>query len=201
MARAVSVTELLTKKRKVMQFDDAWQESLGSPELTGSWIIWGNSGNGKTSFALQLCKYLCRFGKVAYNSLEEGDGESMRRAFMAAEMEQVKGRVILLDAEPMADLSERLRKHKSPAIIIIDSLQYTGMNYAEYKALKREFKNKLFVFVSHAKGKDPDGHTATKIRYDAGIKIWVEGYVAYATGRYGGGKPYIIWPERVAELQ
>jgi len=124
MARAISVNQLLTKRRKLMAFEGEWLDCIGMPELSGSWFIYGNSGNGKTTFVLQLCKYLSKFGRVAYNSMEEGDSESMRLAFMRTGMEACKRRIVLLDNEPLNELMERLRKHKSQKIIVIDSIKY-----------------------------------------------------------------------------
>ena len=62
--RAINAKELLGKSFDVLDFDGAWLGLIGKPEVKGSWIIWGQSGNGKTRFALQLAKYLARFGKV-----------------------------------------------------------------------------------------------------------------------------------------
>ena len=80
MARAASLDQVLRTRFKVLPFEGEWKDAIGCPELTGSWIIWGNSGNGKTRFALQLCKYLCQFGRVAYDSLEEGVSVSLVKA-------------------------------------------------------------------------------------------------------------------------
>lgn len=192
MKRAYTPTQLDTKRLITMPFDGEWQALMGQPERAGSWLIWGNSGNGKTSFALQLAGYLTRFGRVAYNSLEEGISESLKRNVRINGLVGVK-RLLLLDKEPMDELVERLRRPKAPNIIIIDSLQYSGMNYREYKQLRDEFRSRLFVFVSHADGKEPAGRTARSVRYDANVKIYIEGYRAYAVSRYGGGEPYIIW--------
>ena len=195
MARAISVTQLYAKKRKLFQFDGEFAENIGLPEQRGAWIIWAQSGSGKTTFTMQLCKYLSRFGRVAYNSMEEGDSESLKLACRRVGMEQVKGRFIILDNEPIAELKERLRKHKAPQIVVIDSIQYSQMSYKDYIALKEEFKNVLFLIISHAEGKEPEGKVAKKVRYDAAVKIFVEGYAAFTVSRYGGGKPYIIWKE------
>lgn len=192
MKRAYNPTQLDTKRLITMPFDGEWQALMGQPERAGSWLIWGNSGNGKTSFALQLAGYLTRFGRVAYNSLEEGISESLKRNVRINGLVGIK-RLLLLDKEPMDELVERLRRPKAPNIIIIDSLQYYGMNYREYKQLRDEFRSRLFVFVSHADGKEPAGRTARSVRYDANVKIYIEGYRAYAVSRYGGGEPYIIW--------
>ena len=60
--------------------------------------------------------------------------------------------------------------------------------------LKEEFPDKLFVFISHARGKNPKGDAATSVMYDADLKIWVEGYVAFSKGRYQGATgEYTIW--------
>lgn len=194
MARAISVHELLTKKRKVMDFEGEWLDMVGCPEMQGAWIIWGSSGSGKTRFSLQLAKYLTRFGKVAYNSLEEGDSESLARAFGEVGMEDVSKNIVLLE-ESIKELSERLSKQKSPKIIIIDSLQYTEMNYSSYKELRQKHKNKLFIFISHADGKSPAGRVAKSVRFDSFVKIFVKGYKAFPVSRYGGGETYTIWSE------
>ena len=72
MKRAISVSELLAMKKQTYKLSDEWREAFGEPELNGLWFWWGRSGSGKTSFVLKLCKELCRFGRVAYDSLEAG---------------------------------------------------------------------------------------------------------------------------------
>lgn len=198
--RALYPTQLESKKMAIMAFDGPWLALVGQPERSGSWLIWGNSGNGKTSFALQLAGYLTRFGRVAYNSLEEGISESLKRSVKINGLVGIKN-LILLDKETLDELTERLERPKSPAIVIIDSIQYTGLNYRDYKNLRDSFRNKLFVFVSHAEGREPAGRTARSIRYDANVKIYIEGYVAYAVSRYGGGKPYVIWEQGADNYQ
>jgi hypothetical protein len=197
--RAISVSQLMTTRHNEMNFSDVWEDSFGKPELTGSWLVWGNSGNGKTRFALQLAKYMTRFGRVAYNSLEEGASLSMRTAFAQVGMEEVKRRIILLDQESITQLIERLSRPKSADVIIIDSIQYTGLRYDDYKRLRDRFKHKLFILISHADGKEPSGRVAKSIRFDAHVKVRVEGYKAFPVSRYGGGEPFIIWPDGAEE--
>ena len=195
MRRALTINEIRQYNPTVIPFDGQWLASIGAPELTGSWLIWGNSGNGKTRFALQLAKYLCKFRKVAYNSLEEGLSLSMQRAIdeVGFSDAETKRNFVLLDKEPIKELIVRLKKQRSPQVIIIDSLQYTGLTYNEYKTLRDTFSNKLFIFISHADGKEPKGNVATEVKYDAFVKVYVEGYKAMPQSRYGGGEPYTIW--------
>jgi hypothetical protein len=191
--RARTYTDLMNQKATPLDFTGDWLRSIGRPELTGSWLIWGNSTNGKTRFALQLCKYLATFCRVAYNSLEEGDSLSMRNAIRDVGMNDVKGNFLLLDQEPIEELRKRLLKRKSPEVVFIDSWQYTGLNYTEYKRLRADFRNKLFILISHAEGNNPEGRTAKSIRYDSFVKIRIEGYRAFPASRYGGNEPFTIW--------
>ncbi len=194
MKRALSVMQLINNNIKTVEFDGAFLMLIGKPSLFGSWIIWGQSGNGKTHFALQLCKYLTRFGRVAYNSMEEGFGASLKKAFKEESMLEVNGKLILLENENMEDMIIRLKKKKSPGIIAIDSLQYAGINYSQYKKMKEAFPRKLFIWISHAEGKLPEGRVANKIRYDVPVKIRIEGYKAFAQSRYGTtSESYTIW--------
>lgn len=208
MSRAISNINVLAARFETVEFAGEWLASFGRPELRGTWIIWGGSGSGKTTFTLMLCKYLANFGRVAYNSLEQGLSLSLQKAWERVGMGEAGNSVILLNKEGLPELRARLNKRKSPEIIIIDSVQYLdGFNWASFKKLKREYPNKLFIFISQADraGKDPDGKLAGKIRYDAEIKIKVEGFKAFVTTRYEdaergeGGADFIIWEQGAAE--
>lgn len=193
---AKGVRELMSIKYDTMDFEGEWFDAFSTPERKGVWIIWGNSSNGKTSFAMQLCKYLCRFGRVAYNSLEEGASLTMRNTIIRHGMLEVNRRFLLLDNESMDELSVRLKRQKSPDIVVIDSFQYTQMTYRQYIAFKEKHKNKLLIFISHADGMMPSGRAAKSVMYDASLKIYIEGYRAFSKGRFIGPKGYYdIWPE------
>ncbi len=208
MGRAISNQNVLAARFETVEFAGEWLASFGRPELRGTWIIWGGSGSGKTTFTLMLCKYLANFGRVAYDSLEQGLSLSLQKAWERVGMGEAGNSVILLNKEELPELRARLNKRKSPEIIIIDSVQYLdGFNWASFKKLKREYPDKLFIFISQADraGKDPDGKLAGKIRYDAEIKIKVEGFKAFVTTRYEdaergeGGADFIIWEQGAAE--
>lgn len=202
MARAISNKNVVNAKFETADFDGAFLASFGRPELRGAWIIYGGSGSGKTTFVMQLSKYLTRFRRVAYNSLEQGLSLSLQKAWERVEMESVGTRIILLAKETLSDLRQRLDKKQSPDIVVIDSVQYWhGLKWSDFTGLKDSYPNKLFIFVSHERGSLPDGKLAQKIRYDSDIKIRVEGYKAFVTTRYEdaelgeGGADYIIWEE------
>ena len=179
---------------------------LGRPELRGAWIVYGGSGSGKTTYVMQLCKYLTNFGRVAYNSLEQGLSLSLQKAWERVGMEEAGSKIILLQKESLKDIRERLTKKNAPDIVVIDSVNYwIGFTMRDYTRLKDDNPNTLFVFIAHEDKGQPKGNMAKNIRYDADIKIRVEGYKAFATTRYEdsdkgeGGQDFTIWEQGARE--
>lgn len=196
MGRAQSVREILAKRFRTFPFEGKWKEAFGLPERTGVWFIWGNTANGKTSFAMQFCKYLCRFEKVVYNSNEEGDRLTMQETLKRFNMVEVARRFTVVN-ETTDELSERLKKPKSPNIAVIDSFQYGRLTYKKFCDFVDKHPNKLLIFISRADGTLPRGKAAQEAAYDAALKIYVEGFRAHNNGRTTGEDPYYdIWPEK-----
>lgn len=197
--RAVSVDELYKRQFDELAVPAEWKKLLGTPERTGSWIVYGESGQGKTSLNMQMAKMLTEFGRVEYNTLEEGARKSMQEAVLANRMHECRrGRFKILDRFSIMELKKRLRRKRSAHIVFIDSLQYTFLDKRGYKALQREFPDKLFIWVSHAEGKRPMGNLAKAILFDSDVKIRVEGFRAFSISRAARGQvtePYTIWEE------
>jgi hypothetical protein len=146
---------------------------------------------------MQLCKYLCRFGRVAYDSLEEGACLTMQNTLMRFQMQEVNRRFLLLDAEPLDQLSLRIKRQKAPDFVVIDSFQYTQMTYRQYIEFKEKHRGKLLIFISHATGRLPTGRSAKSVMFDASLKIYVEGYRAFSKGRFIGPRGHFdIWSEK-----
>jgi hypothetical protein len=200
LKRAISIDQIYKMNFKEIKLEGLWKDSIGIPEATGIWIIWGKSGNGKTSFSMQLARELCKFKKVAYNTLEEGARKSFRQALQRNQMHLVKKRFVIL-SESVEDLKIRMAKPKSPDFYFFDSYQYAAMSKPEYKAFKAYVikHKKLVIFTSHAEGREPEGRAAKHVRYDADVKIHIEGFRASILSRFGGGELYTIWNEGAAE--
>ena len=199
MKRAYSVDNVLQAKFNTLEFDGVWREAVGFPERAGTWIIYGSVKNGKTSFAMQLAKYLTRFEMVAYNSVEEGLSLSIQAAFRRQNMEEVKRRFILLDKEEYEDLTKRLHRRKSPNVVVVDTTQFWELTFTKYKQLKEQFPDKLFIYISHSTGNQPDGKLAQRIWRDANVSFRIEGFKAFPVGRYGGGEPIVIAEKKATE--
>nr|DAS68223.1 MAG TPA: putative ATP-dependent serine protease [Caudoviricetes sp.] len=202
--RAYSADSVISMERELCEFDGQWLEAVGKPELKGTWCIGGLPKNGKTSFTMQLAKYLTRWHLVAYNSIEEGISASFAETLRRCRMDEVKAnRFIVLNNEDIKDIECRLSKRKSPKIVIIDSIQFLGLNTETYLRWKKRFSEKLFIYITHLQGQYPEGKTALKIWRDSDVVVKVEGFRAYPTSRYGGGKPITISEDKAAmfELQ
>jgi Cdc6-like AAA superfamily ATPase len=203
LKRALTPNNVRNKKRKIYDFEGVWLKGFGKIERGTRILIYGESGNGKTVFTFQFGKYLKKFGRVGYNSLELGTSLALQRILDEA---GITNEVIIYDRETIEQLSERLRKHKSAEIIIIDSLQYfrddngNGINYKKYIEFTQEFSDKVLIFISHGKGKHPDGRLAESVKFDVDCKVFIKGFRAFITSRYGGGETITIWEQGAKEF-
>ena len=182
-------------KFDTLPFEGEWYDAFGTPESRGVWIVWGKSGSGKTSFVMKLCKELCKYGRVVYDSLEEGISLTMQNTVRRSNMLEANRRFLLV-CESMDELSLRLKRQKSPDFCGDRQLSIYADDIRPIYQVQGEHKNKLLIFVSHASGQNPDGRSAKKVQYDASLKIYVEGKRAFSHGRFIGPKGYYdIWQE------
>lgn len=196
--KVIGLKQLLQKTYDLLtDLPQPIERSFGELVSNFIMIVWAQSGSGKSNFIYQFLGMLMKYGNVLYISLEEGTEKSAQLLALRHLNEASHGgKILFADHEMKYDEAIiYLKRKKSPRFIVIDSVQYWDINYPRYKDLKEHFPKKAFIFISHAAGKNPDGKTADKIRYDAGIKVRVEGYVAFPVSRYGGNKPYLIWEE------
>jgi|GEM_PF-153181 hypothetical protein len=193
---AYSVSDIEKMRFNTLPFEGDWLATIGEPEVSGSWLVWGLSGNGKTRFALCLAKYLATFQRVYYNTKEEGLKKSFHLALKSVGMKAV-GERFCFHSESYEQMVARLLKKRSPNIIIIDSVQFLSITKEQYEDLLALFPKKLFIFISHAKGHEPKGEVAEAIRYNSDVKIEVFKFLATPreNTRFGGSKPFVIWEE------
>jgi hypothetical protein len=205
---AISIPNLIAEEFTCLDLQGEWYQAFGNPEPVGVWFIWGNSGNGKSVFALQLCKEMLRAlrdlpnrkaARGAYVSLEEGKSNSVKKRFKQNGMDTVKGLKLIIK-ENIDQISKRLEKENNLRFVVIDSFQYTKMSFQKYMEFRGKHPDKLLIFISQADGKKPKGRAADSVMYDADIKIMVEGFRAFCKGREIGpnGGTYTIWPEKAA---
>lgn len=195
MARTLSAKQVLTIKFDTIRLGGGWDECVGEIETIGIWFIWGNSGNGKTSAVVSLCKELSAFGKVLYNSREEGVSLTMQNTLRRYGMGELGSRFQLANMS-LQELDEKISQQRSPKFVVLDSFQFMGLTYKDFRAFCEKHKNKMLIFVSRTRGRQPEGRAAISAMYDASCKIWVEGYKAFSKGRFVGTTGEMtIWDE------
>lgn len=206
MARAISNKNLCDAVFQTASFEGAWLASFGKPELRGAWIIYGDSGSGKTHFALQLLRYLAQFApRVAYDTIEQGMSLSFQNAWNEADMEALGSKVVVYAKEQIPALMQHLRRKRSPQIVVIDSITaLTGFTRRSFGELVDAFPDKLFIFIAHEENHKPYPAIAQHVRKLSEVKCHVEGFRAYITTRFQtrdgqGGAPFTIWKQGADE--
>lgn len=202
--RALSPSEVCRIKHKTFPLSPRWARALGEPAVNGVWFIYGASGNGKSSFVMQLCKELCRHGKVIYNSLEEGFQKSFSDSLNRHDMRDCDRRLELYEKLPLDTLKKVLQQKRRPNIAIIDSIQEANFGRVpDYKKWIAGLEDKLLIFISQVDGKRPLGSVAKTAEYDAMIKIRVDGMRAECKSRFATRETtgyFDIWEERSIEV-
>lgn len=208
--KTLGVAQFQQKRFKLLnQPEGSFKNHLGDIPAHFMMIVFGNSGNGKTEYDIQLAKYFTQFGKVLWLSYEQGHGYDLQKAVNRNNMQEVSGDFLITDPTAdlpkgvtfIQDLDQYLSKRNSPDFIFIDSLDYTGFGFEEYDLLKRKFgKKKTFVFISHAKGKSPMKRIGEQIHYDGGIAVFIKDFIAYVVkNRFGGTEPHVIYEQAARE--
>lgn len=190
----MSAGQILDIRHPEITMEGEWGRCVGTIARHGVVFIWGNSGNGKSSAVMSFCKELSRYGKVLYIPLEEGYSLSLQNTIRRTGLAECGTRFQIVRSSTLEELDERLSKKKSAEFIAIDSFQYLGISYRQYLDFRSRHRDKLLIFVSHADGKQPAGRAARSVKYDADLKIWVEGYKAFSKGRFiGETGEAVIW--------
>lgn len=203
MGKLLNVKQIAQKVYvRVNGLSDRMLKALGKIEDTFTAIFYGGSGNGKTNFTVKILKELKSTGSMLYVSYEEGHGSTIQELINRHNLEEELPNLAFLDDTTFDELVERLKKRKSPKIIVIDSWQFSGFTYENYQTLKRLFvmgnkpgRRKIFIFISHISGKQPDGKSAIKVMRDCNIKIHIEGFMAQVISRFGSEMNYPIWED------
>ncbi|MEO0337601.1 MAG: hypothetical protein AAF242_00160 [Bacteroidota bacterium] len=191
--KAIGINQLLNKKFVTYDFDGKWLESFGRPERNFKAVVYGESGNGKTDFCIKLAKYMTNFGKVYYNSFEEGISQTLQEAAIRNNLQDVVGKMIIGNKEGFDSVMKRMKSRNSPVICFLDSRDYMQLTERQYVKLTEANPKKAFVIICWSSNGKPRGEHAKKMLYMADIKIKVSDFKAYPRCRFGGNKPFVIW--------
>jgi archaellum biogenesis ATPase FlaH len=196
--KALSFSDAKKKRYNLLKINHPeYDRHLGTMELTGSVLIKGGSGNGKTTYMLKLVKVLCKQEPVHICTPEESGRHSFFRALELNNMEECGNR-FSFSADCFDELYARLKRKRQKKIIVIDSIQvfFKGKKRDDYYKLINSFPDTLFIGISKVNSKgDVVGAVADEFHWDCQNRIRVEDFQAYLEKtRCGGdqGTPLII---------
>lgn len=202
MSKTISIANIEAKRYSYIPFSEEFRQAFGNREKTGNWIVYGKAGHGKTRFMLELAKEFDRMGyKVLVASLEMGFCADFQNDLIDSGIRSKTQKMVFVDSLTIGELEEMLKKQRSPDVIIIDSLQYFVNQYEataeQIINLRKKYRSRIFVYVSHVEGKEVEGRAAYTVKRDSFVRIQVEGFRAIYIGRGRGGQTgyYTIWKE------
>lgn len=202
MSKSISLKQLAEKRYDIVPgLPPEYLRSFGELEDAFDCVFYGESGDGKTNMVIQFVALLIQLidCRAEYISYEEGHGKTMRDALIKRHdlLEKIGARLILTDHMEYEELKSKMGKKHSPKIWIIDSVQASGLTYAQIKELKRLYvlsrKKKIIIFISWAEGKNVVGAVARDTVFYSNVKVRMYKYVCFLRSRFGGNLPFIAW--------
>lgn len=203
----MSLYSLEKKKYRYIPFSDPFIQAFGHREKGGIWIVYGKSGHGKTSFVFALAKEFDRLGyRVLFASLEMGFCSDLQDMLQEADIRSTTtDNIQFCDSLTVDELDKQLQKQRGPDVVIIDSLQYFADQYGATAEkiinLRKTYRNKIFIYVSHVEGREVEGKVAYHVKRDSFVRIQVEGFRAIYMGRGKAGTVgyYTVWDQGAAK--
>lgn len=203
--KGVSVARLKKMTFKKYEFEGKWRDSFGCPPIDAQWMIYGESGNGKTEFCVQLSEYYTNFGSVAYISLEQGVGGTIQEPFSRYDFSnKYPCKLYRRTNKKLSSYAEvkDFVLRTNYRIIVIDSLDYMKAKPADYIELSEIAKSRkrTIINVAWGKGDKPMTSSSEAIEFMVDEKLHVKKYaIPEPKSRCGGNMPFVIWEEKAKD--
>ena len=167
--KVVSLESLKNKKFEALDFSDKWQELVGTPAANFCMVVYGNPGQGKSYFSLELSAYLAsNFGTVLFNSSEEGASLSLQNKINSFDMTN-----IYLGETKDVNSLQFLLSNSPYKFIVIDSINDMNITPEDLRKLRGLHPSKGFICILQStKGGDFKG--SNEYEHDADISIKIE---------------------------
>lgn len=198
---AITLKTLTKKAYKTYTFTGVWYDTFGKPATNFKMFIVGGSGNGKTSFLVQLAGYFAdNFGRVCYVGVEEGEGESFKIAVLREDLSEEALKKVSLESKVTnyEELKALIEKKKSTKLWVIDSADALGLTTIQIKELIMQNHKKAIAIVGWGKGGGAKGSAGEAGVFLAGLKVNIKDFVATTISRFGGNNQPFVINERMA---
>lgn len=165
----MSLDELKKAQFKVLPFNGTWKELIGTPEERFSLMLYGQSGHGKSHFAMQFAEYLSNnFGTVLYNSAEEG----MSLTFQSKIKELKSDGLFISKHKDFASIKKAL-KSSNCKFVILDSVNHMDLTPEQVEELRNLDPTRGFVSI-HQVTKNGEFKGNNKFLHNCDIEIMVQ---------------------------
>ena len=165
----MSLDELKKAQFKVLPFNGTWKELIGTPEERFSLMLYGQSGHGKSHFAMQFAEYLSNnFGTVLYNSAEEG----MSLTFQSKIKELKSDDLFISKHKDFASIKKAL-KSSSCKFVILDSVNHMDLTPEQVEELRNLDSTRGFVSI-HQVTKNGEFKGNNKFLHNCDVEIMVQ---------------------------
>lgn len=192
--KIISANKLKEKKFVTLDFTEIWLDLFGLPERNFKLLITGEAKSGKSTLMLRFADYLAtNFGKVMYNSHEEGHSKTFQDRLKSNNISS--DRLFIGHKITFEQMMDESFKRKYYHTIFIDSLQYMSLTYSQYKQLTAKYKNKSFCFISQVNGRGK-AKGGTDLLHAVDIKIHTKKGYARVQSRFTEEKTVNIFDKK-----
>ena len=178
-----SIKALKEKTFKTLELNEEYKLLFGNPERKFIAEAYGESGSGKSVFLLKFANYFAKnFGKVLYNSHEEGANQTIQNRINNFDIDANK--LFVADALPYETMCEKIERNYY-RLLIVDSVKYMGFTFAQLKELRERFAKRqlsvIMVDFGTVQGKPLNG---VDLLHASDIKLFFKNDRVYSTSRY-----------------
>jgi len=169
LSNVISLSQMKEKNFDIYYFSEEYSNLIGNPEKNFSAIIYGESGHGKSTWSIDFSNYLAmNFGKLLYNSSEEGFSYSLQNKLSKYDNENIH----ISQFKKYKDLKIEIKANKY-SFIVIDSLNDMELTEEQFTELINMGIAIIFILQA-TKGGNFKG--SNKFAHDTDIRIKLENY-------------------------
>lgn len=167
----ISLRDLQKARFKTLQFTGNWKELMGTPEERFSVMIYGQSGQGKSTFAINFAEYLSNnFGTVLFNSAEEGISLTLQD-----KLKNLKSTDLFISHHRDFNSMRKHLKTSTCKFVVLDSVNHMNLTPENVEELRNMDKTRGFISI-HQVTKTGDFKGDNKFLHNCDVEIVVDNY-------------------------
>lgn len=168
----MSLRDLQKARFKTLQFEGNWKDLMGTPQEQFSMMIYGQSGQGKSTFAINFSEYLANnFGAVLYNSAEEGINLTLQD-----KMKNLKSDDLFISHQKDFNSMKKYLKNSQCKFVVLDSVNHMNLTPENVEELRAMDKTRGFISI-HQVTKTGEFKGDNKFLHNCDIEIVVDKYL------------------------